>query len=469
MRINRERCASLRSAHPTALNNKESNMAIFIRRDIQAAVNSLSVSLSRQQIESLVDRLNGPILESLAAEWEVIVLSALCKSGRITHEKDHGGKTKPDVLFQDDENVNLEFLTDIRAVSDKYLHQENPYDEFCNAIRGYLQQKGHSSAGIYVNVEHSEDGENRKRKIRLTLPAKDKIDTFVALELDEFLSEIAHNPNNSIEFNYDKNNIRFSIRYDANENQFTGGGHISYTVPYSNNNPLKNALRKKGEQLIKSGYKGIKGIIICDGGCDALKEKPHFNSAYGCQEIVEEYLKTHNYILWVLVLRIKQTHNSFPPETKTFINPTLYWNPTIDKPICSDTVAALSRMVNHLPMPETTPINAIHWLNSPKGKGGSSFFGGYSMSGNKIKISARALTELLAGRIDSQKFIDAHTDQINSLRPKDCIFPFFENQITRGNILQNAYIEKSNHKDDDWIVFEYDGPDPAIGPFRVPD
>src|SRR4051812_23420921 len=109
-------------------------MAIFTRRDIQAAIRRVTGSLSRQQLQNLIDRLNGAPGTSLAAEWEIIVLSGFCECGRLAHEYDHGGKTRPDVFFQFAQSGTLEFVADIRAISDKDPHEKNPYDEFAGAI-----------------------------------------------------------------------------------------------------------------------------------------------------------------------------------------------------------------------------------------------------------------------------------------------------------------------------------------------
>ncbi|TAL55733.1 MAG: hypothetical protein EPN89_00240 [Methylovulum sp.] len=442
-------------------------MAIFVRRDIQKAVEVVAKSLSREQVKSLVDRLNGDVTEGLAAEWETVVLSAFCQYGIVLHEQNHGGETRPDILFQDKQS-NLEFLTDVRAVSDRDLHQKNPYFEFTQAVSEYLQQNGHNAAGIYIDVEYVEEGEYRNRKVYLTLPPKNEIETFVAAELGEFLLEIARNPEKSNKLHYDKNQVRFTIRYNANEKRFGGGGHICYTIPYSSKNPLKNALQKKGQQLIKSGYTGTLGIIVCDSRCDALNERSDVNGAYSCQEIVENYLRTHTHILWVLILRIEEAHVTFLPQTTINIKPKLYWNPERENHLFQKTFNALEQILKHLPKPEATPANAIHHLDSKNGKTGRSNFGGFHMSGKTIKISTRALTELLAGEIDLQLFLEAHGFKSDPLNPSRSCLHFFENQLSRGNTLQNAFVEEEEHKDDDWIVLEYDGPDPAISPFRVP-
>lgn len=88
------------------------------------------------------------------------------------------------------------------------------------------------------------------------------------------------------------------------------------------------------------------------------------------------------------------------------------------------------------------------------------------MKGNTIKISTRALTELLAGKIEPDQFLREHS--LKPMRDGHKTFPFFEFQLQQGNLLKNAFVEPDKHKDDDWIVLEYDGPDPATSPFRTP-
>jgi hypothetical protein len=38
--------------------------------------------------------------------------------------------------------------------------------------------------------------------------------------------------------------------------------------------------------------------------------------------------------------------------------------------------------------------------------------------------------------------------------------------LAPSNTLKNASLEAADHKDDDWIVLDYDGPDSAISPYR---
>ncbi len=440
-------------------------MAIFSRRNIQAALNSLTSSLTKQQLEVLVGKLNEPS-EMLATEWEVVVLSAFSNCGRIQYEKDFGGKRRPDLFFQFGKSGKFEFLAYITTVSDVNAHEENPYDEFQEVIRRFLQRRGHISAGLHLDVEHEEIGEYGNRKIHLMLPKKGQMTQFVKIEMGQFLTNLAKEPDKDAAFSYDRNGIRFTVQYNSREKRLSGGSHLAYTVPYSKHrNPLANILNDKGNQLSESGYSGAAGVIVCDGGCDALNERSGVNADYGCQAIIESVFRKRSTILFVLVLRIEQRQHILPQNSSIQIMPKLYWNPTRAKTLLKEALVAIKRMFHWLPHPEATPANAIHWLRG-RDKNVGRPLGGYSMQGNSIKISARALTELLAGKVELNRFLEEHGFKPSESNRHPC--PFFERQLQLGHTLQNTFIESAQDKDDDWIVFEYDGPDAAIAPFRIP-
>ena len=83
------------------------------------------------------------------------------------------------------------------------------------------------------------------------------------------------------------------------------------------------------------------------------------------------------------------------------------------------------------------------------------------MSANTLRISSRALLEHLAGIRDSKEFAALHHfDREN---------PFLS-RYSQGQLLTGMRIQTSDNPDDDdeWIVFEFGAPDPAISPFVVP-
>jgi hypothetical protein len=351
-------------------------MRIFSRRDIQSALDAVSLLLTTKHVEELVGKLNGvrpgngtsagggrnKRTDVVVAEWEIAILGALGRCGRIQYEKDLGGTRRPDVFFQLDGSGHFEFVADIRALSDVDAHRANPCAEFHAAICQRLLKLGHPSTGIDVRIASTDEGGYRDRKVRLALPEKKDLDRFVKEELGSFLSEIANNSTRAADFSFDRAGIKFSIHYNAKERRYCSVTHLSYTVPYSLcRNPVANALKRKADQLKESGFQGMKGIILCDAGCDTLRDGPQ-GAVFGCKEIVEAFFRTHSSIGWVLVIRVEASLRPLRPLSIS-LKSKLYPNPAAEKSLLSKTSEVIEKMIAYLPRPEATPMNARQRAN----------------------------------------------------------------------------------------------------------
>ena len=120
----------------------------------------------------------------------------------------------------------------------------------------------------------------------------------------------------------------------------------------------------------------------------------------------------------------------------------------------------LSNLHKHIveifPYPIRSALNAVNALESTKKHLGSSFIGGFTMSGYEIKLSSRTILDLLAGRITYDEFPDDYKD-------------FFQRRASEGRLFEAVGIEKdTNEKDDDWLIFKFGKPDPAVTPYTVP-
>lgn len=63
---------------------------------------------------------------------------------------------------------------------------------------------------------------------------------------------------------------------------------------------------------------------------------------------------------------------------------------------------------------------------------------------------------MLAGRITYDEFPEAYRD-------------YFKRRVSEGRLFEEVEVEKGdNEKDDDWLIFRFGEPDPAISPFTVP-
>lgn len=92
-------------------------MAIFSRRTVQRMLTENAQFLTKEQLGQHVSRLNGKGFQTLDAEWEVAVLNALSKLGKIEHEPVLEGTANLDLLFT--HHTGSSFLTDVVSVSDE--------------------------------------------------------------------------------------------------------------------------------------------------------------------------------------------------------------------------------------------------------------------------------------------------------------------------------------------------------------
>jgi hypothetical protein len=122
-------------------------MAIFSRRVLQRILDKNAHFLSRGQIRSQVDHLNRMHAESsVHAEWEVVLLNAFCKIGKVFHEKKFGGARKGDIYFESLADSKDAFLADITTISDKGLDKLTSFqwlfDELMRIVKEYGKAAG---------------------------------------------------------------------------------------------------------------------------------------------------------------------------------------------------------------------------------------------------------------------------------------------------------------------------------------
>jgi hypothetical protein len=84
----------------------------------------------------------------------------------------------------------------------------------------------------------------------------------------------------------------------------------------------------------------------------------------------------------------------------------------------------------------------------------------------EVKISARDVFELLAGRITQQQFFERHSF-LKDENP-------FEKALQGGSMIgavtrtPDVELEIAPEDDDDWLIFTFPGPDPVLSPFFPP-
>jgi hypothetical protein len=124
---------------------------------------------------------------------------------------------------------------------------------------------------------------------------------------------------------------------------------------------------------------------------------------------------------------------------------------------------ALTKAAQKIPRPVRSAENAAYrcaeWdIDSPK------VFGGHVRGGTKVKLSSKALTMLLAGKVTMNEFLEA---QDWCERPGGMSNNPFARMLAEGRMIKSVKVESLSEKDDDWIEIEYGDPDPAAAPFVI--
>jgi hypothetical protein len=236
------------------------------------------------------------------------------------------------------------------------------------------------------------------------------------------------------------------------------GSYTSTTV--KDDNPLFNALKSKAGQLRQSGYDGLRGIIVCDGGSRIFTEMSNW-STYSMDQVVQEFFRQNTSVSFVATIGIRSPASGVGPgrhllpESRLFVRATdqrYQWTADLNR--------LLQQVTSALPELQETPENirlGMDWNRSTKRT--KPYYGGSVMSRNEIRMSARELLDLLAGKLDYALFAKRHDAGGGNL------FRLFRD---RGRMISSAAIEHGPDDDDDWVVLRFKDGDPAMCDFTVP-
>lgn len=438
---------------------------VFTKRVIQKIIDENSSFLSDDQIQRHVNALNRVDQETVDFEWEVVMLNAFSKIGNVVHEPDFGGASRVDLYFRYRDTQQAEFIADIATVSDRGIEKENRQKDFQNELNRLIRKYELNLDCFSWHIDGAVQGTYRNGRMKLKFPEKVNWPEVFDADFIKFLDDIKLSPGVPHRFARNSNSVGYSVEYSPNQRGQTG--HFpAYTVAYSRTkNPVYNALKRKTDQLKKANYKGIYAIILCDGGCRLLNDVHRGVNNFNLDEVINYFLKNNSSISFVLTFATKEVQS--PPmgqrKRQFQIIPRFYPNPSHNKTEQEMIFKLIELLPSYFPTPVTTANNAQLFIEHD-GQKGISFEGGLTMSGKQIKMSSRALLELLSGQVDAAKFFETHHNFSFGGTENN----LFKLRAMEGCMFQNMRIEKCEDRDDDWIIFEFGEPDPAISPFRVP-
>jgi len=375
-------------------------MAIFTRRILQNLINENTKFLLRGQINKHVLELNRmDETLSLAYEWEIVLLNAFSKVGKVTYEKNFGGKKKADIFFEFPDDPNQNFVADITTVSDKGLEKKNPFEAFWDQIMQMAGKHGlrQNSFSLHVEDVHRRYYKGGP-KIQLKLPGRARFQqTILDEQFEEFLNNISKTPTKSNAYRIKNKDFDVIIGYVPDQ-EFATGGHIDFTQVYSlTENTVYQALSNKATQLSGTKFKGPLGIFLCDGGCKFLRSRSTGGLSYTSGDVIKYFLHENALICFVVTFTIQQNRPS-NIASGYHISAMVYKGLASEK-FSLDILKLLEQIKSLFPQPESEAQNAIYHLKGKNPGKGLSHWGGLKMGHGdkitKVRISADSVKSFL--------------------------------------------------------------------------
>jgi hypothetical protein len=374
---------------------------------------------------------------------------------------------KPDLWFSAlSGGRSIPVVGDVTTLSDRVLNATNAFEKLTEAVHEQARKAGMRGGGFHVAASHLEPGASGTSKVQLLIPTGPPFEQLVKRRIKPFAQQIAASPRESHFLQVNEHGAQFTVEYKG-PSQYSGGSHRSYDGALSReNNVLFNRLSDKTKQLRGAPDGAVRMLVVCDGGC-ALLGRPRPMEGFSARQIAESFLRSSQTIDLVLVVTVFEES---PLDWHRRDRRELHWDliaaPKADRPAhLTDSVldgvrSVLGEAIAKLPTPVMMPNNAFR--RNLDSDWSASMEGGYEAGGERIKVSARAVLELLAGAQTYEQFAAAHGWEEDR-------FNMFKARLASGHLFKSVRIESlAPGRDDDWLEFEFGLPDPGISPFRLP-
>lgn len=423
-------------------------MALFSRRTLERLLNENSAFLTVEQLNNHVSRLNKG---DLSCEWEVAVLNAFSRIGKVIHEPSNfGTSARLDLHFVSAAGT-VEFLADITTVSDAFAESENPTDYLeARLLQIKLKHSLPGGFGFTIRGNTARDVFLKKRQ-ETYLPRMKELEreVFQTPEFKTFIKRVVANRNKADAIRILGDNTDIDISYTLSSISSSSFPTYKEIIDLESN-PIWNALiAKYKRQLKKSGYNGLQGIILCDGDCYGLKNSMPSWYAKSAREVIQHFLRKKMKVGFVLSLfpKLARSHSG-----KNTVDCRFYKGVSFSDADFAVFDCFTKNIASLFPSPSHDSANARNRLVKGYARKGDSFSGGMMIRGNEIRVSARTVLDLLSGQLHAESYPSDY--QIH-----------FARKLSEGSLIIDACVERSPEDDDDWLVFRFGEPDVAVSPF----
>ncbi len=440
-------------------------MAIFSRRTIQRLIYENDNFTNRKDLKEQVDKLNRQPNKFISTEWELIILNVLNKFGVIEHHKKFDGNTKPDIFFSLDETIKNSFVAEVVAVSDDGKNKQNPVEELDEWLGRTVSEFGYNPNNFELRLGGNYGSKLYKTKTELKIPSLALInnsENLLGIEFINFLKNIPKSSNPIMIYKDSKYNL--SVIY-SEYSKYSSMLHLSYNeITSLVNNAVYSNLETKADQLKKAQTNLPLGIFICDGGFESFASMSSLHS-YSLNEVIKYFLESFQNISFVFATTVEQDDSNgrgFRIKTK------IYKGAEYES-LGKEIQTCLNELQNYFPCPQMTSTSALNIFREKYSNQGKPFLGCYSVMKNEVRISSRAIIELLSGEISQKEFFDIHEfDSENEKLKINDVHKNPFNLFKDKNILEVEIEVGENEADDDWLIFKFGKSDPSKAKFNLP-
>jgi hypothetical protein len=406
--------------------------------------------------------------QSVPAEYELCLTWGVSRIASLEIEK-RMGASKPDI-YSEDFLPGGPVAADVATVSDVALSGEGVMTEAkdiinkrCNEILNesgshlhctFMEESG------YLPAAHLNKGRNRYfRRRKVIRPFK--VNSAFDAALRHWLG--AGPPKQKLPWR-DKD-IDVVIEWRPNVHPLDG---VFCTMPSEAHDLQENylycVLKKKREQLMGASIGTLRVVLLGDAGCSLLRNlRQHSHNTVSGQQIIQSFLaEPDNTVDFVVVFSPKRTNENSYAGSK---NPRI-WHFDFFHHRAEPPEAEFDRfriLLETLPKPYLDGYQARSWhqqkMSDPRTRRDylplEWSWGPRHMT---VKLSARSLQDLVAGRLNSEQFELWATGKPNP----------FARALEQGLTISAVRFEpKGVDEDDDYVVFEFSD-DPAARELRLP-
>jgi|TARA_R100000501_G_C2630688_1_gene126170 hypothetical protein len=422
---------------------------IFSRRSIQDRLDAIRDTVPSGWFSELVERLNKPSRDRLAALYELVVIHGLLSVGEVRIEVEQPSGKRPDVTFV---SPQVNFVADVTSVSDAGLDEANPYEGLSELVET-LKNKIHMPiGGVDIQIGARTERKGRGQQTRLQMPDRSDLGEFFKAHVEPEIRRQHELGRYPIKFQITDNATEIAVTIDPSKGPYSFGGYASFDRPtIVDRNPLYRALKAKAKQL--KGVDGVKGIIVGDADCASMAEHGLGGSEDTWESMTREFLRQNSSVDFVLLLSVRQKQRSWHPAMGYDRQMFAALRTQPDFQLSAELSYVFEQMGKSFPTPKRMPINAAR--RAMEDGYGLGLHGAFKRSGKVMRVSSRMIMEVLAGKTPVEKLSQFHDQNPFSL-------PFTEGKLPT----KIEVIPGEEDEDDDWIEFTFDEQDPAISPFK---